>query len=471
MSTIINQELTKWSAEYRGEKFHAVLCDPPYGLEFMGKEWDAPHKASSFPKAGNLGGFADGNKPSFARQGDLSRLSWVYRVWGEAIMPHLYPGAIVMMFGGTRTWHRLASGMEDAGFKIWDTMMWLYGQGFPKSQDLEKLGAGDSWSGYKTTALKPAWEPIMCFKKPLEGTYAESATKYGSGALNVDGGRVATDEHLAAGSGGLFSHIRDGKSYPGNGRDGKGSENRRYTEKGVTNFAATPGHRGGNSSGRYPSNVCMDEEAATQLDQQTGVLSSGEPMGIKAGGQLNCYGVYAGGVPVTGFGDSGGASRFFYCSKANMAERNVGLDGFESQVKSLDYRKPTGDPLVGRIHGCGIPRKNHHPTVKPIDICRYLATLLLPPMSVKPRRILVPFSGSGSEMIGCMLAGWDEIVGVEQDVDHGYVKIAEARLDWWKWAHETSRLTEPNAILQRFGLIEETNSDQTKLFEQGTLGL
>ena len=106
---IINSKLEAWSASYDGQKFHAVLCDPPYGLEFMGKEWDAPHKGTSFPKAGNLGGFADGNKPSFARQGDISRLTDVYRSWGEAIMPHLYPGALVLMFGGTRTWRMQGS--------------------------------------------------------------------------------------------------------------------------------------------------------------------------------------------------------------------------------------------------------------------------------------------------------------------------------------------------------------------------
>ena len=259
VNSVVCAKIEEWSASYTGPKFHAVLCDPPYGLEFMGKEWDKFDTRQpgdeTFHKSG-VGPF-DRSKvrhgTSAAYGESLKAMHGFERhvkQWGEAILPHLHPGALVLMFGGTRTWHRLACGMEDAGFEIWDTIMWLHGQGFPKAQDISKLidaKNGDErevlgtfngtqclrrryatrrranslrpssaaqhsltahavpvtnaasvlsapWSGYKTTALKPAWEPVLCFKKPLTGTYAEMAMQYGSGALNVDGGRIAPAE-------------------------------------------------------------------------------------------------------------------------------------------------------------------------------------------------------------------------------------------------------------------------------------
>ena len=647
---IVCSEFTAWSKSYDGPKFHAVLCDPPYGLEFMGKEWDAPHKATSFPKAGNIGGFADGNKPSFARQGKhLARLSEVFCAWGEAMIPLLYPGALVFMFGGTRTWHRLAIGMEDAGFQMWDTinhcsvydpgwqsgwLEWYYGSGFPKAQeiangfcqcsevsnvnkvyvpsvqvdilDAEKSsipseengpnvqpemygnpvprdtapkaktpdeskgyvsrkmprmpkscmdselleaseradllfapmcgeiegtstgpsfpqgkecldgkesgvlseendrakkpgmeGRGDlfsktrelqtsqvcsvpsrisadgeegrvrngapssngqidrppsdasggcpsrrpqpstqrsvqspsvagqsnaqimgaricsscgklratesmllSWRGYKTAAMKPAHEPILCFKAPSQGrTYADLAMEFGSGCLNVDGGRIGDFKNEIPSGMDRYNQMDYEQGYRPSPyqktREGEASRDRRYTESGSTNFAAKPGPRGGSPAGRYPANLALDEEAAAILDGQSGVLTSGaNPERRSSDKTRGVYGDFAGRecLPARG-SDSGGASRFFYCAKASRSERGNG---------------------------------NNHPTVKPLDLCRWLATLLLPADSVKPRRLLVPFSGSGSEIIGAMQSGWDEIVGVEKD--EGYCKIAEARI-------------------------------------------
>lgn len=261
MYTLINDSVEHWSETYTGPKFHAVLCDPPYGIQFMGKTWDT-----------------------------ISA-----KAWGQALLPHLYPGALVLMFGGTRMWHHLATGMEEAGFEMWDTLMWLYGQGFPKAQDISKLidkrngtenvigtqpdrwtGKGStfnystsplrseckitapgstesaSWSGHKTTALKPAWEPILCFKKPLTGTYAEMALQYGSGALNVDGGRIGLQEG---------DDVRLG----GNGDWSTTSAAKNVYEGGYA------GDRVGSSPlGRYPANLILDPESSAQLDQMTG---------------------------------------------------------------------------------------------------------------------------------------------------------------------------------------------------------
>lgn len=400
---LINMSLDGWSRSYDGPKFHAVLCDPPYGLSFMGKKWDEMVEA---------------------------------KAWGEAIMPHLYPGALVLMFGGTRTWHRLACGMEDAGFEIWDTLMWLYGQGFPKAQDISKLidkangkagtfgdpksdahagwikrgrmrgdnneegwqrpwmddseqvsnaarqyiaadSQSQAWSGHKTTALKPAWEPILCFKKPLEGTYAEMAMQYGSGALNVDGGRIEHNEECR-----MMAPSQANIENP--------SEKYRQAGRREAVLELKP-------EGRWPANLILDAEAGAMLDAQTGTLTSGK---MKAGTPYpggNVYGAPSGCTKADTLSDSGGASRFFYCAKASTAERNRGLEG-----------------------------RNTHPTVKPIALAKYLATLILPPDSVKPRRLLVPFAGSGSEMIGAEQAGWDEIVGIEREAD--YCATANARI-------------------------------------------
>jgi site-specific DNA-methyltransferase (adenine-specific) len=391
-------------------KFHAVLCDPPYGIAFMGKEWDTVQGPSAFQ----------------------SRV----KAWGEALMPLLYPGALVLMFGGTRMWHRLAAGMEDAGFEMWDTLMWLHGQGFPKAQDISKLidkANGDErgavigqrqdilqkqaadlrnghrkikdsfdvgapernngfvkisaditaagsiqsapWSGHKTCALKPAWEPVLCFRAPSQGkTYAELAQMFGSGALYVDGGRIVTDGGDGNGLGSLFGGL-------GN------------------TFLFLHGEDRTDTMGRYPANLALDEESAELLDEQSGDKMHGDGSVTEnfcETGEASWFPKRGGGA-VNGmrFGDTGGASRFFYCAKSSSAERHSGI-------------------------------ANNHPTVKPVDLCTWLATLLLPPSSVQNRRLLVPFSGSGSEMIGALGAGWDEVVGVESDA--AYCDIARARI-------------------------------------------
>jgi hypothetical protein len=169
------------------------------------------------------------------------------------------------------------------------------------------------------------------------------------------------------------------------------SENR----KRVMDFGQTAGSA--SEVGRFPANLVLDEEAAMMLDQQGGNLRSGaNPEQRHSDITRGIYGEFKGRdcFPARG-ADSGGASRFFYCAKADDSERHNGA-------------------------------KNAHPTVKPIDLCAWLAKLLLPPATVTPRRLLVPFSGSGSEMIGAIRAGWDEVVGIEQE--HGYCDIARRRI-------------------------------------------
>jgi DNA methylase len=430
--SIHNSEVVAWCAEELqrieagAPRYHAVLCDPPYGIAFMGKEWDDVGGPQAFQATA--------------------------KSWGEAIKPLLHPGALVFMFAGTRMWHRLAAGMEDAGFHLWDTLMWLHGQGFPKGQDISKLidkaqgnarevvgvrtdgsGSGSAvgmgsnksmetefsvtapgsevsspWAGHKTPQLKPAWEPVLCFRAPNQGKkYAELALQHGSGALNVDGARIETCAES-------FSDSRQEKA-----NDVYGKYN--------------PADYDG-SKGRYPANLALDEETAPMLDEQSGITTSrgGTPKNL-GNDRLPWTGSI--GPTTGGLGDSGGASRFFYVAKASRSEREAGLDSFAKKPtafsnganvalsKGEDYTEAQGVGLNVIKH-----RANPHPTVKPIKLCEWLASLLLPPDSVKPRRILVPFSGSGSEMIGCALAGWDDITGVE--ISPEYCEIANARLDF-----------------------------------------
>jgi 16S rRNA G966 N2-methylase RsmD len=427
---LINSRLEKWSENYDGENFHAVLCDPPYGLKFMGKDWDVVSACE----------------------------------WGEALLPHLHPGALVLMFGGTRTWHKLASGMEEAGFEMWDTLMWLYGQGFPKAQDISKLidkklghprevvgiakGAGMSakapegagtfrddnwqpagpnlevtapgsaisapWAGYKTPALKPAWEPILAFRKPSKQTYADLALEYGSGSLNIEGSRIGTS-----------------KDIPASPR--RAAQNAAYGD-----LSKDPGTGDGwnPNIGRFPANLLLDETSATILDEQSGVTKTHrneKPSDCSTEGDVFSGQTFQGNRPPRGYTDQGGASRFFYCAKASSKERNAGLEALDDKAFGMSNQakaeiKRGTESFENSNYGVNSVRmvKNNHPTVKPIALTEYLAKLLLPPDSVKPRRILIPFAGSGSEMIGAARAGWDEIVGIEREAE--YCEIAKYRL-------------------------------------------
>jgi DNA modification methylase len=296
----------------------AIVTDPPYGLAFMGKGWDHAVPGAEF--------------------------------WAEALRV-AKPGAHLVAFGGTRTFHRLACAIEDAGWEVRDTLSWLYGNGFPKSHN-------GSWGG---TALKPAWEPIILARKPLVGTVAANVALHGTGALNVDGCRVGTDGGTAKGT---FP------KEPSNGTYGNG-----------INGACEIVDIG---KGRWPANVVLDEDAAAQV---------GEP------------------------------SRFFYTAKASRSEREAGLDGMVSRaVGSLNMRTNAHAHATGNATS---PAANHHPTVKPIALMRWLCRLVTPPGGV----VLDPFTGSGTTGCAAALEGF-RFVGIEREAE--YVVIAKRRIANWE---------------------------------------
>lgn len=341
----------------------------------------------------------------------------------------LKPGAHALVFGGTRTFDLISLGLRAAGFQARDTisaegvLRWMYGSGFPKSLDVSKAidkaagcerprvsggvgscntqslgkfrpgeaisgeaisGEAIKWSGWGT-ALKPAWEPVLVYRKPPEGTISANVLKYGTGAINVDACRVATGGEQ------IHAPQSDPEKRSGVvGRDlGISSASREAFQE-----AQRASARRTQELGRWPANVVLDEEAAALLDAQSGELTSGV---LKAGTKRTQGGGYHGHFPEvathydTG-GDTGGASRFFYTAKAAKSERNLG------------------------------GAKNSHLTVKPLDLMRWLCRLITPTGGI----VLDPFAGSGSTVVAALREGF-RCIGIERQPE--YVKIARHRIE------------------------------------------
>jgi DNA modification methylase len=531
---IVQGDCVALMAELAPGSVDAIVTDPPYGLEFMGKEWDrlsaAPrgrtatmrvdeptiedrndtpqHRAavrqpSFLLRCATCGGNSSGawgrckcETPDFRSRSDLGhRMQEWHEAWAREALRILKPGGHLLAFGGTRTYHRLACAIEDAGFEIRDCLAWMYGSGFPKSLDVSKaidkqrkddprpvcrflashlgehriidvvraLGfAGDGdhgvsawfredhvsprvptweqwerlrdllafgpdmdaevcrlnarkgegsdewqerprldatspgmreswtegrgwngsdarggeavrpeaqqWQGWGT-ALKPAHEPIVLARKPLAGTVAANVLEHGTGALNVDGTRIGPDP---------------GYSYP-NGAGG-------------STFSIGAGNDGTrtdpveSTAGRWPANVLLDEESAAGMPGE----------------------------------DGQSVSRYFYVAKASSAERNAGLEGFEEREAGNfeDDAYEWATDSRGNPRRAPIAKRNVHPTVKPIELMRWLVRLITPPGGV----VLDPFTGSGTTGCAAALEGFD-FIGFERE--HEYVAIAEARIQWW----------------------------------------
>lgn len=414
---IIHADVVRWLRENEWlmqsgfmPKYHAVLADPPYFLGSIAKRFG---KADAAPaRYGADGAFQRQSRGFMGQTWDGFADVWEYQVWvtewARLMLSFVYPGAVLMMFGGSRTYHRLAAGIEDAGWEVFDCIQYVYGSGFPKAADVGKKGGGEDFEGYKT-AIKPAYEPIVVARAPRGNyTFAELARQFGTGAINVDGGRIGVDlvgwrDRASQGySGGLDSDEKGGRPV----------------------------------EGRYPANFILgcacesyqhvEDCPVALMDAQSGERKAG---GSKTGNEpsartLNVYGKYQK-VPWAGYEDTGGASRFFYTAKSASWEREAGLEDFAAQTVT-DGRETPIDNAYQRGETL---RHNVHPTIKPIKLTEYLARLILPPALNESRRLLVPFSGVASEMIGATLAGWDEVTGIEMTAE--YLPIAETRLNWW----------------------------------------
>ena len=367
------------------ESVDAIVCDPPYGLSFMGKGWDHGVPGEAF--------------------------------WREALRV-AKPGAHLVAFGGTRTYHRLTCAIEDAGWEIRDCLSWLYGSGFPKSLDVSKAfdrASGDlapesvgftvagrtdanlpdpqtkgyvrpapvtdlarEWQGWGT-ALKPAWEPIILARKPLIGTVAANVAQHGTGGINVDGCRIGTTVETWPKS---RTHSAREMSRPGS----------------TLSPDAETQLTGPVPSGRWPANVVLDDNAAALLDaSQKGLQKA----------------------------DENGPSRFFYTAKASRREREAGLEGMERKTvqSGMGGDMPTDDDGQTRDR-FKVTAANVHPTVKPIALMRWLCRLVTP----KGGLILDPFTGSGTTGCAAVLEGF-RFIGVEREPE--YAAIAEKRIAHW----------------------------------------
>jgi site-specific DNA-methyltransferase (adenine-specific) len=360
------------------ESFDSIVTDPPYHLTTGKRGGTGP--ASLNPNS--PGGRARIGTGFMGQAWDGGDVAFRVETWAKALRV-AKPGAYLAAFGGTRTSHRLACAIEDAGWELRDTLMWVYGSGFPKSHNGE-------WGG---TALKPAWEPIILARKPLIGTVAANFARYGTGGLNIDGCRIASSDKTPAPVGQFV-----GSSIGPNGLRGE---------------------RDGASDalGRWPANLCRDgsDEVLAAFPH----TKSGKPCGVKAGNNNNVFGQFAGGIPVTGFGDSGSAARFFYCAKASRADRNDGCDSFVA--KPLNRSSGTQSPGTFQSEGTRRSSENNHPTVKPTDLMRWLVRLVTPAGG----HALDLFAGSGSTGRAAML---EDLRFTGCELSPEYAAIARARI-------------------------------------------
>ncbi|SIE19039.1 DNA-methyltransferase [Mycobacteroides abscessus] len=372
----------------------AVITDPPYELAFMGRAWDT------------------------------SGIAFNPAVWAQCLRI-LKPGGHLLAFGGSRTWHRLAAAIEDAGFEIRDSIAWLYGSGFPKSLDVSKAidkaagaerevvgthhrhGGGSAvsgsmlgslgtdselpltapatvaakrWQGWGT-ALKPSFEPIVVARKPLAGTVAANVLEYGTGALNIDACRIPTGDKLGGGSTTRGQQMKDGWHRPWMDDPDMVAANAERSRASVARSEEL---------GRWPTNVVLDKHQAEVLDRQSGTSTSrvGKPRGAASGAG---WGMTATGAE---YADEGGASRFFPV--------------FRYEAKAPTSERPNADGV-------------QHPTVKPLDLMRWLVRLVTPVGAV----VLEPFAGSGTTAEACILED-RRCIAIEREAE--YLPLIVSRL-------------------------------------------
>lgn len=464
----------------------SVVTDPPYGIRFMGQAWDGADIEATVqrgrelnPMPSSIGGPHGGYRSAAAEAGRYNQTATANRAfqawvtdWATECLRVLKPGGHLLSSGSSRTWHRLSAGIEDAGFEIRDSIAWLYGSGFPKSLDVSKaidkaagaqreMGppvrdelshmrggryasgpAGFStergttlaaragapvtsdaqrWEGWGT-ALKPAFEPIVVGRKPLDGTVAATVLAHSTGALNIAACRVGDDVRVNAAAG----NKPGGAAY----------------QMSVTGM---PSAEPREASGRWPTNVLLDDSQAAELDKQTGILTSGKmPAGTAKQGKA--HGIYGEFKPQPSLndtpGDSGGASRFFptfspdwqgprceMCRGTGRAQMTPG-DGERRTVHcpacNGHGREPSNLPTFRyEAKAPGHERPNvdgvAHPTVKPLDLMRWLVRLVTPPGGT----VLEPFAGSGTTAEACVVEGF-RCIAIEREAD--YLPLITARL-------------------------------------------
>ena len=404
-----------------GERFHACVCDPPYHLTSIVKRFkdtsSSDDTQTSDRSRKRVDGYARLSSGFMGQQWDGGDVAFRPETW-RAVWGCLLPGAFLLAFGGTRNWHRLACAIEDAGFEIRDTIAWMYFQGFPKSHDVSKnidkhldvdrkvvgkrvhpalkdtskleesanAAHGDNmwarewdltepatseaakWQGFGT-ALKPAYEPVIVARKPLDGTIAQNVLKHGCGGLNIDGCRVPVDPCVDASQ--MRTMARNVREQDTSGQKWGMSKNAADEPQVVS------------PKGRWPANVVHDgsDEVLSCFPEANSARANGNPnnpiRGINKKPASYNWGEI--GQECRDYRDTGSAARFFYCAKANKTDR----------------------------------ANSSHPTVKPQNLMRYLTKLVCPPNG----RILDPFAGSGSTLEAAIAEGFN-VTGIERESEY-----------------------------------------------------
>lgn len=423
MFKIINGNMLEELDKMEENSVGSIVTDPPYEINFMGKDWD------------NTG------------------VAFSVETWKKCLRV-LKPGGYLLSFAAARTQHRIACAIEDAGFEIRDTVMWLYSNGFPKSMDISKQldksnlpDFSEKFNGFGTT-LKPAYEPIIVARKPLCGTVANNVMTYGVGGINIDECRVPTDEIIQ-------NHSRSAESAVSKGIYGDSSAQETHQTD-------------GQKLGRFPSNVVLTYDESN-YDEVCGELpeSSGHASVISNIGSIGGSGIYGGtsnsSNRLQGYNDSGSASRYFYCAKASKRDRDDGLDDLPTK-QTVGGGGGIGD-YADDVNSCSgkfgsekAPHKNFHPAVKPTSLMQYLVRLVTP----KGETILDPFMGSGSTGKAVAYENNDRnadysFIGIELNPE--YCDIAQKRIEFAE--KDKTHLTEPK---QKKSKPDETAKKQSKLF-------
>lgn len=480
MMKIINGDSLEILKSMESDSLEALVTDPPYGLSKMTTEniqecltnWLSGEKYTHKEK-----GFMGKAWDSFVPSPEL---------WKE-VFRVLKPGAYGLVFAGSRTQDLMSISLRLAGFEVRDTLMWVYGSGFPKSHNVslsiqKKESDNTNWDGWGT-ALKPAYEPIILVRKPPVGSIAQNVLEHGCGGINIDATRIQYSEDENINFNAINRQQADPKDKGWSGHVAKaGTEIQMFKEKGrwPANFILT--HLKG-CERQDEDWACAEGCPVKELDKQSGQVKGWSSQ------NHNTFNPYQGNSfhnsstqrqgYKEGYNDNGGASRFFkqfktevrdsifvaeksdsfyYTSKASKKEKEAGLDGFRKKTNAeLTGRKEGSAGLVMK-HDDGRekanpyagtsgqqPRANTHPTVKPLDLMRYLVKMVVPPNGTA----LDPFCGSGSTL--CALA-LENMNGIGIELQEEYCEIAQARVK--HWGGEAERVGPPKKELEELPLFK-----------------
>jgi len=441
------------------DSIDSIVTDPPYGLTSIVKRFGSDDAKPSKEIYGG-GSFARLTKGFMGKEWDGSGIEYNVEAW-KRCYEVLKPGGYLLAFGGSRTFYRIACAIEDAGFEIRDTVMWLYGSGFPKSMNISlafdkaeglqgqrgvggfnvgglgeqenrksKLYIGSTTDGSKQeeyrdakgenakkwkgwgTAIKPAFEPIIMARKPFNTSVTENLKKYGVGGVNIDECRIAFN-------GDKWKNQKSGSTAKAF------NLNEQQREAGTGVLAGYECEA--NDNGRFPANVVFTYDDKDYNEVCGNLPSGGKNGSIAKRYKMNnqVYGEYGECNTWDAYNDSGSAARYFYCAKASKRDRDEGLEQMNAKKcndgckKEIDNAFQRGETL----------RKNTHPTVKPTDLMQYLIRLVTP----EGGTVLDPFNGSGSTGKAVMYENKDrnknyKYIGIEMTEE--YLPIAKARIEY-----------------------------------------